>query len=152
MSTKQIQFFILTIALVSIFLLYQLPTSVLENKESEEEIKNVVSVERALKLIEGSNPMEGVFMFREILQNEPKNTEALYYLGLLSNNTGQYSNAIERFNQLITIDSSDKRAYLQLGISNYQIGNKEVADSLFNIVRSSNDMLLIKELELFLTN
>ena len=152
MSTKQIQFFILTIALVSIFLLYQLPTSVLENKESEEEIKNVVSVERALKLIEGSNPMEGVFMFREILQNEPKNTEALYYLGLLSNNTGQYSNAIERFNQLITIDSSDKRAYLQLGISNYQIGNKEVADSLFNIVRGSIDMLLIKELELFLTN
>ena len=152
MSTKQIQFFILTIALVSIFLLYQLPTSVLENKESEEEIKNVVSVERALKLIEGSNPMEGVFMFREILQNEPKKTEALYYLGLLSNNTGQYSNAIERFNQLITIDSSDKRAYLQLGISNYQIGNKEVADSLFNIVRGSNDMLLIKELELFLTN
>ena len=152
MSTKQIQFFIITIALVSIYLLYQLPTSVLENKESEEEIKNVVSVEKALKLIEGSNPMEGVFMFREILQNEPKNTEALYYLGLLSNNTGQYSNAIERFNQLITIDSSDKRAYLQLGISNYQIGNKEVADSLFNIVRGSNDMLLIKELELFLTN
>ncbi len=152
MSTKQIQFFILTIALVSIFLLYQLPTSVLENKESEEEIKNVVSIERALKLLEGNNPMEGVFMFREILQNEPKNTEALYYLGLLSNNTGQYSNAIERFNQLITIDSSDKRAYLQLGISNYQLGNKEVADSLFNIVRGSNDMLLIKELELFLTN
>ena len=152
MSTKQIQFFILTIALVSIFLLYQLPTSVLENKESEEEIKNVVSIERALKLLEGNNPMEGVFMFREILQNEPKNTEALYYLGLLSNNTGQYSNAIERFNQLITIDSSDKRAYLQLGISNYQLGNEEVADSLFNIVRGSNDMLLIKELELFLTN
>ena len=152
MSTKQIQFFILTIALVSIFLLYQLPTSVLENKESEEEIKNVVSIERALKLLEGNNPMEGVFMFREILQNEPKNTEALYYLGLLSNNTGQYSNAIERFNQLITIDSSDKRAYLQLGISNYQLGNKEVADSLFNIVRGSNNMLLIKELELFLTN
>ena len=152
MSTKQIQFFIITIALVSIYLLYQLPTSVLENKESEEEINNVVSVERALKLIEGSNPMEGVFMFREILQNEPKNTEALYYLGLLSNNTGQYSNAIERFNQLITIDSSDKRAYLQLGISNYQLGNEEVADSLFNIVRGSNDMLLIKELELFLTN
>ena len=152
MSTKQIQFFILTIALVSIFLLYQLPTSVLENKESEEEIKNVVSVERALKLIEGSNPMEGVFMFREILQNEPKNTEALYYLGLLSNNTGQYSNAIERFNQLITIDSSDKRAYLQLGISNYNLGNKEKADSLFNIIRNSEDKLLIEELDNFLTN
>ena len=152
MGTKKIQFFIITIALVSIYLLYQLPTSVLENKESEEEIKNVVSVERALKLIEGNNPMEGVFMFREILQNEPKNTEALYYLGLLSNNTGQYSNAIERFNQLITIDSSDKRAYLQLGISNYNLGNKEKADSLFNIIRNSKDKLLIEELDNFLTN
>ena len=151
MSTKQIQFFILTIALVSIFLLYQLPTSVLENKESEEEINNVVSVERALKLIEGSNPMEGVFMFREILQNEPKNTKELYYLGLLSNNTGQYSNAIERFNQLITIDSSDKRAYLQLGISNYNLGKTYIADSLFSIVRDSKDELLIKELDNFLT-
>ena len=72
MSIKKIQFFIITIALVSIYLLYQLPTSVLENKESEEEIKNVVSVERALKLIEGNNPMEGVFMFREILHARPE--------------------------------------------------------------------------------
>ena len=96
--------------------------------------------------------MEGIFMFREILQEDPKNTDALYYLGLLSNQTGQYENAAERFNQLISIDSSDKRAYLQLGISNYQLGNVEIADSLFNIIRESNDRLLIKDLDNFLTN
>ena len=152
MNTKIAQIVIIIISLVSIFLIYQLPTSVLENKTSQDEIQNTVSVERALTLIQGSNPMEGIFMFREILQEDPKNTDALYYLGLLSNQTGQYENAVERFNQLISIDSSDKRAYLQLGISNYQLGNVEIADSLFNIIRESNDRLLIKDLDNFLTN
>ena len=152
MNTKAVQFIIIIISFVCIFLIYQLPTSVLENKTSQDEIQNVVSVERALTLIQGSNPMEGIFMFREILQEDPKNTDALYYLGLLSNQTGQYENAVERFNQLISIDSSDKRAYLQLGISNYQLGNVEIADSLFNIIRESNDLLLIKDLDNFLTN
>ena len=152
MNTKTVQIVIIIISLVSIFLIYQLPTSVLENKTSQDEIHNTVSVERALTLIQGSNPMEGIFMFREILQEDPKNTDALYYLGLLSNQTGQYENAVERFNQLIYIDSSDKRAYLQLGISNYQLGNVEIADSLFNIIRESNDLLLIKDLDNFLTN
>ena len=152
MGSKKLQLLILTVSFGLIYFIYQLPTSVIENKTSKEEIQKAVSVDQALSLIEGPNPMEGVFMLRNILENNPENTEALYYLGVLSNQTGQYQNALERFNQLITIDSSDKRAYLQLGISNYQIGNKEVADSLFNIVRGSNDMLLIKELELFLTN
>ena len=92
----------------------------IENKKSKEDVQNLVSVEQALRLIEGPNPMEGVFMFRDIVENNPQDTEALYYLGVLSNQTGQYQNASERFNQLIAIDSSDKRAYLQLGISNYQ--------------------------------
>ena len=152
MNTKAVQFIIIIISFVCVFLIYQLPTSVLENKTSQDDIQNVVSVERALTLIQGSNPMEGIFMFREILQEDPKNTDALYYLGLLSNQTGQYENAVERFNQLISIDSSDKRAYLQLGISNYQLGNVEIADSLFNIIRESNDRLLIKDLDDFLIN
>tara|TARA_B100001029_G_C15042329_1_gene444548 strand:+ start:228 stop:686 length:459 start_codon:yes stop_codon:yes gene_type:complete len=152
MNSKQIQLFILTCAIGLIYFIYQLPTSVIENKNSKEEMQKAISVEQALTLIEGVNPMEGVFMLRDIVENNPQDTEALYYLGVLSNQTGQYENAAKRFNQLITIDSSDKRAYLQLGISNYQLGNKDIADSLFNIVRNSNDNLLLKELEFFLTN
>ena len=95
--------------------------------------------------------MQGIFMLREMVEKNPKNTDALYYLGILSIQTGQYENAIERFNQIISIDSSDKRAYLQLGISNYLLGNVDRADSLFNIVKSANDELLTKEIEDFLT-
>ena len=152
MSSKSLQLLIITLSIGLIYFFYQLPTSVIENKNSKEEIQKAVSVEQALSLIEGANPMEGVFMLRDIVENNPKDTEALYYLGVLSNQTGQYKNAVERFNQLITIDSSDKRAYLQLGISNYNLGDKEKADSLFSIVRNSNDELLIKELDNFLTN
>ena len=152
MNSKQIQLFILACAIGLVYFIYQLPTSVIENKNSKEEIQKAVSVEQALTLIEGANPMEGVFMLRDIVENNPQDTEALYYLGVLSNQTGQHENAAKRFNQLITIDSSDKRAYLQLVITNYQLGNKDIADSLFNIVRNSNDNLLLKELEFFLTN
>tara|TARA_B100001113_G_scaffold320017_1_gene289039 strand:+ start:972 stop:1430 length:459 start_codon:yes stop_codon:yes gene_type:complete len=151
MKPKKIQTLIVLFALLVIGFLYQLPTSVIKTKKNQDEIQSAVSVEKALALLEGANPMEGVFMFREILENDPKNTEALYYLGVLSNQTGQYKNAIERFNQLITIDSSDKRAYLQLGISNHQLGYTKKADSLFRIVKETEDELLIKELNIFLT-
>ena len=152
MGSKKLQLLILTVSFGLIYFIYQLPTSVIENKTSKEEIQKAVSVDQALSLIEGPNPMEGVFMLRNILENNPENTEALYYLGVLSNQTGQYQNALERFNQLIAIDSSDKRAYLQLGISNYSLGNKKKADSLFNIIRKSKEELLVKELDDFLNN
>ncbi len=152
MKSQKIQVIIVLFSLAAIFLLYQLPTSVIKTKKNQGEIQSAVSVEQALELLEGENPMEGVFMFREILENDPQNTEALYYLGVLSVQTGQYENAIERFNQLIAIDSSDKKAYLQLGISNYQLGYTKKADSLFSIVKETKDKLLIKELNVFLTN
>ena len=152
MKTQNLQALMILFSLIIIVFLYQLPTSVIKTKKNQDEIQGAISVEKALGLLEGNNPMEGVFMFRDILENDPKNTDALYYLGVLSIQTGQYENAIERFNQLIAIDSSDKKAYLQLGISNYNLGDKEKADSLFSIVRNSNDELLIKELDNFLTN
>ena len=152
MKPKKIQTLIVLFALLVIGFLYQLPTSVIKTKKNQDEIQNAVSVEKALALLEGANPMEGVFMFREILENDSKTTEALYYLGVLSNQTGQYKNAIERFNQLITIDSSDKKAYLQLGISNYYLEKYNTADSMFNKVKASGDSLLVNELNIFLNN
>ena len=82
----------------------------------------------------------------------PKNTQALYYLGDLSLQTGQYENAIKRFNQVLSVDSSDKRAYLQLGISYYGLEDYEKANSFFQIIKDLNDSTLIKELNIFLMN
>ena len=152
MRTKITQILIIVGAVILVYFLFQLPTSVLETTNAQENINKTNSIESALELLEGNNPMEGVFMLREILEKEPKNTQALYYLGVLSIQTAQYENAINRFNQIIAIDSSDKKAYLQLGISNYYLERYNIADSMFNKVKASGDSLLVNELNIFLNN
>ena len=150
MSTKRLQIIFFTVAILSTIMLYQLPTSVIDNSEVENNVNENLSIDRAIELVEGENPMEGIFMLRDIIEREPENVDALYYLGVLSLKTSQYEKASQRFNQIITIDSSDKRAYLQLGFSSYYLGKYNTADSLFNFIVESGDSLLIKELDVFL--
>ena len=152
MKATQIQLILLLFGLIIIYLLFQLPTSVMEIENVEEKVNQATSISRAMDLIRGENPMEGIFMLREILEKDPKNKEALYNLGVLSIQTAQYQNAVNRFNQIIAIDSSDKRAYLQLGISHYYLENFNLSDSIFKNIKESNDSLLINELNIFLSN
>ena len=152
MRLKNIQILTIVGAMALVYVLFQLPTSVLETTNTQENINKTTSIESAIELLEGQNPMEGIFMLREILEKDPKNTKVLYYLGILSIQTAQYENAIDRFNQIITIDSSDKKAYLQLGISNYYLEKYNIADSMFNKVKASGDSLLVNELNIFLNN
>ena len=152
MKATQIQLILLLFGLIIINLLFQLPTSVMEIEKVEEKVNQTTSISRAMDLIRGENPMEGIFMLREILEKDPKNKEALYNLGVLSIQTAQYQNAVNRFNQIIAIDSSDKRAYLQLGISHYYLENFNLSDSIFKNIKESNDSLLINELNIFLSN
>jgi len=152
MKAYQIQLILVLSGLMLIYLLFQLPTSVMEIEKVEEKVNQTTSISTAMDLIRGENPMEGIFMLREILEKDPKNKEALYNLGVLSIQTAQYQNAVNRFNQIIAIDSSDKRAYLQLGISHYYLENFNLSDSIFKKIKESNDSLLINELNIFLSN
>ena len=152
MKANQIQLMLVLSGLMLIYLLFQLPTSVMEIEKVEEKVNQTTSISTAMDLIKGENPMEGIFMLREILEKDPKNKEALYNLGVLSIQTAQYQNAVNRFNQIIAIDSSDKRAYLQLGISHYYLENFNLSDSIFKNIKESNDSLLINELNIFLSN
>ena len=149
MKTFQKQIFIVFLGVIMVIILYSFPKYVVgdNNLNTTEPIENV---ENALKLIESNNPMEGVFMLRKILEKEPKNKEAVFNLGVLSIQSKQYNKAIERFNQLLIIDSLDKRAYLHLGISNFELGNEEEANFFFDKVLRSNNNLLIEQLNLFL--
>ena len=152
MKAYQIQLILVLSGLIIIYLLFKLPTSVMEIEKVEEKVNQTTSISTAMDLIRGENPMEGIFMLREILEKDPKNKEALYNLGVLSIQTAQYQNAVNRFNQIIAIDSSDKRAYLQLGISHYYLENFNLSDSIFKKIRESGDSLLINELNIFLSN
>ena len=146
MKAYQIQLILVLSGLIIIYLLFKLPTSVMEIEKVEEKVNQTTSISTAMDLIRGENPMEGIFMLREILEKDPKNKEALYNLGVLSIQTAQYQNAVNRFNQIIAIDSSDKRAYLQLGISHYYLENFNLSDSIF---KKMNVIILFQIIDYF---
>ncbi len=64
-----------------------------------------------------SNPMQGVIMIREVLEKNPTHELAIFNLGILSLQSGQYQKAKNRFNQLLTINSSNLQALFYLGLS-----------------------------------
>ena len=100
---------ILLLAILLIVLMYQFPKSVVENEVTKIKLLKQHQWNQLLIYWRGTNPMEGIFMLRDIVAKNPKNKQALYYLGDLSLQTGQYENAIKRFNQVLSVDSSDKR-------------------------------------------
>ena len=58
----------------------------------------------AVALVNGQDPMRGIMMLREILEEDPDNVEAHWHLGLFSVQSGQYDKALERFKKVIELD------------------------------------------------
>lgn len=59
----------------------------------------------AVALVNGQDPMRGIMMLREIVQQEPDNAEAQWHLGLFSVQSGQMDKALERFKKVRDLDA-----------------------------------------------
>ncbi len=90
----------------------------------------------AMTYLSSQNPMQGIMMLREILVKDPQNEDALFNLGILSMQSGQYDKAVERFNSLVEIYPSNTQAQFFLGVSLLEIGNKDKAKEQFKLVKS----------------
>ena len=85
-------------------------------------------VDLALAYIEGRQvPMKGVRLLKDVIKKEPDNRKALYYLGALSMQSGQFDKALERFQKLVRIQPENPFNHLYLGNVHEQLGNKEKA-------------------------
>jgi outer membrane protein len=73
------------------------------------------------------SPMQGVTLLREILAVDPQNEQALYNLGMLSVQSGQYDKAVGRLEELIKINPQHLQGRLLLGISLMKTGDKKGA-------------------------
>ncbi len=114
--------------LVSICLLASLLMLPITHKANEEVIIESVDqkIERAINLVTSSpNPMPGIMLLREVLEEDPKNVKALSALGLFSIQSNQLDKAIARFEQIVEIDSQN---YLAL-------------EKLVDLYKSTNDTL-----------
>jgi outer membrane protein len=107
------------------------------NKVLAEKPENLmVKNNLAMTYLSSANPMQGVLMLREVLAKDPKNETALFNLGMLSVQSAQYENAIERLNTLIGINANHIQGQLLLGVAYMQTGKKAKAKWQFEKVKN----------------
>lgn len=83
-----------------------------------------------------SNPPQGVALLREVLAQDPKNEFALFNTGMLAIQSRQYDRAIERLEELKTVNPNHVQGALLLGIAYQNKGNKEKARQQFELVKT----------------
>lgn len=81
-----------------------------------------------------NNPMEGILPVRAIAEKNPNNVFAQKILGLGSVKSGQYENAIKRFEAVLKIDPNDMEALLNLAETYDRMGDKTNAIKWYNTI------------------
>jgi cytochrome c-type biogenesis protein CcmH/NrfG len=67
--------------------------------------------------------MKGIALLKEVLEEDENNTEALYYLGVFSIQSGQFDKGIGRFVTILKLEPDNQEARLLL--SRCLIGNSQ---------------------------
>jgi tetratricopeptide (TPR) repeat protein len=105
-------------------------------KVLKEQPKNLnVKTKMAMTYFTSASPMQGVMMLREVLAEDPKNELALFNLGMLSIQSGQYDKAIDRLKELVQINPAHTQGQLLLGIALMSKGDKASAKKQFEKVK-----------------
>ena len=81
----------------------------------------------ALTYVTSANPMQGINLLREVIATDPQNQEALYQLGILAMQSGQYDKAVGRFNQILAKHPDDTKARFYLGLAYKELGKPDQA-------------------------
>jgi Tfp pilus assembly protein PilF len=85
----------------------------------------------AMTYVTTSNPMEGIALLRDVIKEDPTNQTALFNLGYLSMQSGQYAKAADRFKTLIEVNPMHASGTFYLGLSYQELGNKKKAKQYF---------------------
>lgn len=85
----------------------------------------------AMTYVTTSTPMKGINLLREVVKEDPSNETALFNLGYLSIQSGQYENAVKRFETLLEVNPNHASGTFYLGLSYQELGNKSKAKQYF---------------------
>ncbi|MBX2841516.1 MAG: tetratricopeptide repeat protein [Flammeovirgaceae bacterium] len=89
-----------------------------------------------LTYMSSENPMQGIMMIRAVLEQDPDNELAISNMGVLAMQSGQYNKALARFQKLIELNPQDMQARFYLGVCYKELGEKEKAREILNLVKS----------------
>lgn len=130
--TKQLQLAVVGAAVLIGVLIFFAPRQTTEGNVEKEPLSDLdLKVDSAVSLVSGSNPMAGIMLLREVLNEDPKHVPALYQLGVFSMQSRQFDKAVERFLQVLSIDPEKHEAHFFLGQAYAALGNKEEAVKRF---------------------
>lgn len=120
---------------------------VLRNNPSDLDAKTNV----AMTYIATDNPMQGITLLREVITEDPKNQKALFNLGILSVQSGQWDKAAERFEELVQVNANHVEGTFYLAVSLAETGKKQQAIEVFNKVKTmSSDPALTASVDEYL--
>ncbi|MDN5204411.1 tetratricopeptide repeat protein [Fulvivirgaceae bacterium BMA10] len=109
---------------------------VLEIEPGNSEVKAKV----AMTYVSSTSPMKGITMLREILAEDPKNETALYNLGILSMQSGQFDKAQVRFENLVKYYPQNLLGQFYLGVSYFEQEKFKKAQEQFeNLLKITDD-------------
>jgi|GEM_PF-3327096 tetratricopeptide (TPR) repeat protein len=113
--------------------LYIMPNkSSVEQKEIKSDIALDQQIDEAIHLVEsGEAPMPGILKLKELEAANPDNRRIQFQLGLFSIKSGQFEKAVARFENVISIDSTDAEAYYYKAHSYAGLGVLDTARMTF---------------------
>jgi cytochrome c-type biogenesis protein CcmH/NrfG len=94
-----------------------------------------VKTKLAMTYVGSSTPMKGIRMLRDVLAEDPKNQPALYNMGMLAIQSGQFDRAIERLMLLVEVNPRHVQGQLLLGVAYMNKGDKTKAKQQFQKVK-----------------
>lgn len=109
-----------------------LPTTPSANEEVPKEVSASPldeKVREAVRLIqEGTgNPMEAITLLREVIEEDPKHRDGLFYLGEFSRMSGQLDRALERYQSLLEYYPSDVEVATRYAETLHDLGRGDEA-------------------------
>jgi outer membrane protein len=89
----------------------------------------------AMTYLSSESPMKGISMLREVIAEDPKNELALFNMGMLAIQSGQYGKAVEWLEKLSVVNDQHLQGQLLLGVAYMNSGDKEKARNQFEKVK-----------------
>ncbi|MGB3182588.1 MAG: tetratricopeptide repeat protein [Cyclobacteriaceae bacterium] len=97
-----------------------------------------VKTKAAMTYLSSSNPMQGIMMLREVLEEDPTHEKALFNMGALSMQSNQWDRAVDRFESLVKHYPDHLEGNFYLGVSYFESGHKEDARKQLLKVKDMN--------------
>ncbi|MBK9076535.1 MAG: hypothetical protein IPL77_16475 [Flavobacteriales bacterium] len=127
-------------AVVVVVLLMLLPRTPKtgENAKAAEVSPLRVKLDEAIALVNGTQPMQGIMILRQLAEEHPEEAEVHWHLGLFSLQSGQVDKAVGRFRQVVELDQEGKfpEAWSLLGQSYAMMDSTTAAITAFETYRT----------------